>query len=127
MSERFEPRHGLIEIRVKLWGPRGEGVLRFAVDTGATDTLVGTAPLVTLGYDPTQSSDRVRVTTGSGVEFVPRIVLDKIHALGQERTWFPVLCHTRPPSANVDGLLGLDFLRGQALTIDFPDGQIGFR
>jgi hypothetical protein len=29
-----------------------------------------------------------------------------------------------PPGAGVDGLLGLDFLRGQSLTIDFRSGEI---
>ncbi len=35
-----------------------------------------------------------------------------------------VLCHTLPPSATVDGLLGLDFFRGHQLTVDFQTGQI---
>ena len=58
------------------------------------------------------------------MEFVPRITLDKIVALGQERTHFPVLGHTLPPSAGIDGLLGLDFVRGQTLTVDFRTGTI---
>ncbi len=69
-------------------------------------------------------SHRVQVTTGSGVEFVPRIDIAKIKVLGQERTQFSVLSHTLPPSASIDGLLGLDFLRGQTLVIDFRQGTI---
>lgn len=80
--------------------------------------------LVSIGYDPSLVPDRIQVTTGSSVEYVPRLVLSKITALGQERVNFPVLCHTLPPSAGIDGLLGLDFLRGQKLTIDFIQGQI---
>jgi len=68
--------------------------------------------------------ERIQVTTGSGVEFVPRVSLDKIVALGQERTTFPVLGHTLPPSAGIDGVLGLDFVRGQTLTVDFRTGTI---
>lgn len=68
--------------------------------------------------------DRIQVTTGSSVEFVPRVILDRIKTLGQERMGFPVLCHTLPPSAGVDGLLGLDFFRAQCLTIDFRNGQM---
>jgi hypothetical protein len=37
---------------------------------------------------------------------------------------FSVLAHTLPPSAGVDGLLGLDFLRGQVLTVDFRSGRV---
>jgi len=37
---------------------------------------------------------------------------------------FGVLGHTLPPSAGVDGLLGLDFFRGQSLTGDFRVGRV---
>ena len=47
-------------------------------------------------------------------------------AMGQERSQFPVLVHTLPPSASVDGLLGLDFLREQIVKIDFQQGIISF-
>ena len=80
--------------------------------------------LVAVGYDPALAPTRVQVTTGSGVEYVPRLTLSRILALGQERVDFAVLGHTLPPSAGVDGLLGLDFLRGQSLTVDFRTGHV---
>jgi predicted aspartyl protease len=107
-----------------VFGPSGGIVIRLAVDTGATATMINVAPLVSVGYDPSLVSHRVQVTTGSGVEFVPRIDIAKIKVLGQERTQFSVLSHTLPPSASIDGLLGLDFLRGQTLVIDFRQGTI---
>ncbi len=99
-------------------------MLRFALDTGATGTLVNVGVLVSIGYDPALSPERLQVTTGSGVEYAPRITLNKIVALGQERRNFPILCHTLPPSTGVDGLLGLDFFQGLNLSIDFHNGQI---
>jgi predicted aspartyl protease len=119
----FDPRYGLIIVQAELWGPAGSAVLRLALDTGATSTMANVGLLVALGYDPALAPDRVQVTTGSGVEFVPRITLDQIMALGQKRASFPVLGHTLPPSAGVDGLLGLDFFRGQRLVLDFRVGQ----
>ena len=124
MSFPFEPQQGLIIVHAELWGPSGSAVLRLALDTGATGTVVNVGMLVAVGYDPALVPDRIQVTTGSGMEFVPRVILDKIVAVGHERTSFPVLGHTLPPSAGVDGLLGLDFFRGQSLTIDFRDGQV---
>lgn len=124
MSLSFDPRQGLVVVRAELWDPAGSAVLQLALDTGATGTLVNVGMLVAIGYDPALAPDRFQVTTGSGVEFVPRITLDKVVALGQERQGFPVLGHTLPPSAGVDGLLGLDFFRGQTLTIDFHAGEI---
>ena len=50
--------------------------------------------------------------------------ISKIEALGRELTQLPVLAHTLPPSAGVDGVLGLDFLRGQLLSIDFRNGRL---
>ena len=124
MTFGFEPSQGLIIVRAQLMGPSGSAIVRLALDTGATSTLINTGMLVAVGYDPALSPDRVQVTTGSGVEFVPRIKLDKITALGQERSDFAVLCHTLPTSASVDGLLGLDFLRRRKLTIDFNRGEL---
>ena len=86
--------------------------------------MVNAAVLVSLGYDPALAPERIQVTTGSGVEFAPRILVNKISALRQQRLAIPVLCHTLPPSAGVDGLLGLDFMRRQTLTIDFHKGRI---
>lgn len=124
MSFSFDPRQGLIIIQAELEGPSGTAILRLALDSGATGTLINVGMLVSIGYDPSLAPDRVQVTTGSGVEFVARIKLNRISALGQERADFAVLCHTLPSSATVDGLLGLDFLRGQILTIDFGNGEI---
>lgn len=39
---------------------------------------------------------------------------------------FPMLCHTLPPSATVDGLLGLDFFRGERFILDLHKGIIDF-
>ena len=123
MSFPFDPEQGLIVVRAELWGPAGSAVLRLALDTGATVTLVNVGMLVAVGYDPALAPERIQVTTGSGVEFAPRVTLEKISALGQEPTRFPVLGHTLPPSAGVDGLLGLDFFRNRILTLDFRAGE----
>jgi hypothetical protein len=77
-----------------------------------------------LGYDPAKSPDRIQITTASGVESAPRIRVESIDALGKLHRDFPLVCHTLPPSTKVDGLLGLDFLRGSRLVIDFRTGTI---
>jgi predicted aspartyl protease len=123
----FNPRQGLIVVTAQIWGPTGDTVAQLALDTGATSTLVNAAVLLTIGYDPALAPHRVRMTTGSGLEFVPRLTIQKIEALGQGHTNFPLLCHTLPPSASVDGLLGLDYLRSRRLTIDFRTGHITLR
>ena len=97
MTFPFDPAQGLIVVRGDVTGPSGSALLRLALDTGATGTLVNAAMLYALGYDPAVAPDRVEITTGSGVEYAPRISITKLAALGRERNDFPVLCHTLRP------------------------------
>jgi hypothetical protein len=124
MDVPFDPQRGLIVIPTRLWGPSADVVARLALDTGATTTLINWDLVVFIGHDPAGIGPRVQVTTGSGVEFVPQLSLQKIEALGIERLDFAVLCHTLPPSATVDGVLGLDFMRGRRLVVDFRRGAV---
>ncbi len=124
MNYPFNAEQGLVIVRAKLVGPSGNAILRLALDTGATSSMINVAMLVAIGYDPSIEQARHQVTTGSGVEYVPRISLNEINALGRKRVYFPILAHTLPPSAGIDGLLGLDFLRSCRLTADFRDGFI---
>jgi len=124
MMLRFNPKVGLVLVRVELAGPTGLIMLRLALDTGATRTLINAGPPVTVGYDPSLVSDRVQMTTGSGVEFVPKVQTLRLRALRQEQTGFVVLAHTLPSNLGIDGLLGLDFLRRHELTINFRTGRI---
>lgn len=124
MSIHFDRHEGLIIVSVWLWGRGGSGVLQCAWDTGSTNTLISTAALGALGCDLGSAANSVQVTTASGVQLAPQVVVQRIRALGNDRHDFPVLSHSLPPSAGVDGLLGLDFLRGQSLTIDFRSGEI---
>lgn len=124
MSVPFEARSGLVVIDAEVAGPRGTANIRLAVDTGATRTVIDARILSALGYDPTTSADHVEVTTGSGVESVPLVLVEVVKAIGHERHALSMLAHTLPATAGIDGLLGLDFLREQVLTLDFKTGKI---
>ncbi len=124
MNYAFDPTEGIIIISSELKGPSGSVILRLALDTGATRTLINAAMLVSIGYDTSFSQEHIQVTTGSGVEYASVVTLSKFKALNIEMTDFPILCHTLPPSAGVDGLLGLDFFREQVLILDFKNGKI---
>ena len=99
MSFPFDPRQGLVILWAELFGPSGRVRLRLALDTGATGTMINVGHLIAVGYDPALANDRVQVTTGSGVEYVPRVQVSRFKFLGQERALFPILGHTLPPSA----------------------------
>jgi hypothetical protein len=124
MSFPFVGSRGPVIVEASFSGSLGQADLRLILDTGATTSLIRSTLLVAVGYDPNGSPDRVKVTMGNGVELVPRIVLNRLSALGQHRLAWPVLAHSLPSAAGIDGLLGLDFFRGMALTVDFRNGRI---
>jgi len=127
MTTSFDPRQGLVVIRARLWGPLDSAFVRIALDTGATRTLINESIVRVLGYPVEEMSERVQITTGSGIESTPLIVLSRIAALGLERRNLSVICHSLPATASVDGLLGLDFLRKRSLSINFRSGRISLK
>jgi hypothetical protein len=111
VSFPFNVHQGLVLLNAEVTGPSGSTIVRLALDSGATSSLINAASLILVGYDPALFPNRLPVTTGSGVVHVPRIPVVKMRALGQDRFSFPVLCHSLPAGAGIDGLLGLDFFR----------------
>jgi len=124
MSHRFNLQQRLIVIPVRLSGPAGDTIVHLALDTGASGSLVNTEVMVLLGYDPATAPERMQITTGSGIEFCARLSIERIEAVGRTLERFPLLCHTLPPSTQLDGLLGLDFFRGCYLGIDLRIDEI---
>lgn len=119
MTHPFDPKRGVIVVQAELFGPVGSAVLSLALDTGATATMINVAPLAAIGCDLSPSAEFVQVTTGSSVEYVRRVRVDRIKALDHMRDGLPVLAHTLPTSATIDGLLGIDFMQGRKLIVDF--------
>jgi len=124
MSFPFDPTQTAILVRGIVSGPLNRGHARLSLDTGATMTIMTEGLLVNLGYDLAVATIHRQITTASGVETAPEILLLQFEALGQSRAGFPVLCMNLPASAGIDGVLGLDFFRALTLTIDFRAGQI---
>ncbi len=124
MSDRFRTDSGLVLVEAEVSGPSGKVAARLVLDTGATSTTLNVKLLRSIGYDPQDVGEFVRMTTGSAVERVPRLMVNRLSALGRHAIGSRVLAHDLPPGAAVDGLIGLDFLRGSRLTIDFRTGQI---
>ena len=124
MSYRFDPKAGLILVKTKLYGPRGDTIVNLALDTGATWTLISWETAVLVGYDPASIQQRTPITTGSGVEYCPKLNFQAVEALGKAVKNLEVLCHTLPPTSLVDGLLGLNFVRRFDVRLNFKRGYI---
>jgi hypothetical protein len=124
MSEPFNASAGLILVKAKISGPTRTAIATLVLDTGATVTSLNGTVLRFVGYDPDAATDFVSTTTGSIVKRVPRLMVNRLSALGQHAIGLRVVAHDLPTVAAVDGLLGLDFYRKFLLTIDFRAGQI---
>lgn len=123
MNYPFRARRGLIIVFTTVFGPTDKAVFHLALDTGASDTMLRPSKLLAIGYD-FADAPKVGVTMGSGIVQVPDIALSRVEALGQERLDFRVLAHALPPTSTIDGVLGLDFMRDQLLTVNFRIGQL---
>lgn len=124
MSEPFDPAAPLILVQARLWGPGREAGVQLALDTGAVRSVISVEVATVLGFEPAAAAARTRILTASGEVLVPVLVMDRLEAIRQARCAFPVLCHSLPPATRLDGLPGLDFVRGHRLVADFRAGLL---
>jgi len=127
LKYRFDSKAGIILVKTKVSGPRGDAIVNLALDTGATWTLVSWETAVLVGYDPALIQQRTAIITGSGIEYCPKLNLLRVEALGKSVSSLEALCHTLPPTSRVDGLLGLNFLRQFNVGLNFKQGYITIR
>lgn len=123
-GETFNAKQGLVIVSARIFGPSGDALARLAVDTAAIGTVIRPGILESIGYDLAQAPDQVRLVSASDTITVPRLLADRIVALGQERTYMPIIVHALPPATGVDGTLGLDFYRVRRLTVNFRQGRV---
>jgi hypothetical protein len=126
MRTPFNPR-AMVVVSAQILGPLGEGNADLLVDTGAAYSMLSLIVLRAVGYEPDMATDRRTAVTASRPEIIPVLQVQRFRALGKERLNFPVLCHNLPAGLQVDGLLGLDFIRRHRLNLDFISGFISLR
>jgi len=78
LKYQFDPKAGIILVKTKVHGPRGDAIVNLALDTGATWTLVSWETAVLVGYDPASIQQRTAITTGSGIEYCPKLNLLRV-------------------------------------------------
>ena len=107
-----------VKIDEKIWE------YRFAVDTGATISLINSSVMTELGYKQQDSLRTTYTLTASKTETVYEYSLDNIMAIGLIRRNFKVISRSLPMGLGIDGLLGLNFFKDKELTIDFKASEI---
>jgi len=124
MSKTYFDRESPLIIIRGIIKKKNERMLRFALDTGCSRTIIPFETAEAIGCNPAGSSYRTRIIIGSGIEIVPVVKLESIKALGEEVKNLDVACYDLPEEGFVDGLLGLDFLKKFKFIVDFSKGII---
>ena len=120
----FSPHRGAILVEASASGPAESMDLQLILDTGATTSMLSEDVVHHLGYEPDLEPRMIDFTTTGGPATRPIITLNRLSALGQHRLGLDVIVHSIPGDTKVDGLLGLDFLRGHILSINFLSGRL---
>ena len=108
---RFPSPPPLLLVYAELIGPRGRTMLRLALDTGASYTMLPPEKLVTVGYASHMATRTIEILTASGSEWTPLITITSLRFLGHEVKHLDVVSHSLPSTSPVEGLLGLNALQ----------------
>jgi len=120
----FDRKASLIVVPVTIKTETKVWEFRFAVDTGATISLIAASVMKRLGYTTADSLRTTHTLTASKTETVYEYSLDNIMAIGLIRRNFKVISRDLPMGLGIDGLLGLNFFKNKELTIDFRLSEI---
>jgi predicted aspartyl protease len=123
-TSRFDPARPLIYVVGRVWGPLGSERLSLVLDTGASMTLLAPEVLDDLGYSPRDGVARTHITSATSQEPGYTIRVSRFTALGFRCTNFLVHAFDLTDRGDIDGLIGLDYLRQFNYEIRSTDGQI---
>jgi hypothetical protein len=101
-----------------------------AVDTGATHTVIDLTSLLLTGYSVSDNIGIVPLETGKGSIDAYVFKIAEFYALGKKIHNFKVCAYdflSNSVLVNIDGVLGLDFYKGNILNIDFERKRISLK
>jgi len=121
---RFSPDLPVIRVEATLVGPKNFYDVSLILDTGASRSVINAAVLGYIGCAPTTFSRFVMISSATDSIRVPIVKIPRFLCLGVMLDDFEVIAHTIPSPPAFVGLLGIDFLRGREITINFRRGVI---
>ncbi len=119
----FAPELALILVEARVVGPRGAIAGLFVLDTGAVMTTVTPEMADSVGYHPRSGLRRSRVRSAIGEEEGYLVDVAEFTALQVTRRAFPVQVFDLG-YGDIDGLVGMNFLRHLDYEIRSADGRI---
>ena len=116
---------GLLLVYVRLSGPKGSRLVRLALDTGATTTMIPPKAALAVGVNPGRATTFRETLTASGKELIPLVIVPRLQVFESTFRRVTVACHELPSESPIDGLLGLDLLTRLRATIDLTKRSVG--
>ncbi len=110
-----------------LKGQLSDGDISFALDTGASHTVIDLSPLLIAGYEIKDAIGTVQIETAKGILDAYIFRVSELNVLGITRKNMEICSydyfnnHIFP---DFDGVLGLDFLSDNKICIDFRQSII---
>ncbi|MBI4864263.1 MAG: retroviral-like aspartic protease family protein [Candidatus Riflebacteria bacterium] len=121
----FDPKAEAIWVRGTLVGRQGrEQQFLLLVDTGTPETIVDDELAAQIGLDRSQEIGPAHFRGFTGPQKGYYVMADQLQVFGRTVAPFRVACCPCDPEFEIDGLLGLDFLRDTVVTLDFKQGRI---
>jgi predicted aspartyl protease len=120
----FDPSGLMIIVKAHVWGPLRDTDLNLVLDTGSTQTLIQPHIMDALGFNPRDAISITGVYSATGKEQGYTIKVPQFSALGFTRTSFPIHVFDLAEHYEIDGLIGLSFLRHYDYTVRSIAGQI---
>lgn len=115
---------GLLIVYARISGPRGSRLLRLALDTGATTTMIPPQAALAIGLRPARAVGFRETLTASGKEYVSLLAVPRVRLFERTFRHVVVACHELPSESPVDGLLGLDLLTQLKAILDLRNLSI---
>jgi len=96
----------------------------FAIDTGASISLIDMDVLHALGFQKEYAIRTIQTMTASRQETAYEFELPNIKAVGLIRRNFKIISRSLPSGLGIDGLLGLNFFKNKELVINFKSSEV---
>src|SRR5688572_2817647 len=111
-TDKFNPDEGEVWVTVRLFGPLGDRYLNCLLDTGTPVTILHTAITDELGYNASMATGRSRLWGVGGTQEGYRMPVARLETMGLVLDKTEVHCHDLPEKLGVEGLIGMDLLKG---------------
>ena len=120
----LDTSHGIILCKARIAARQQSILLKLAVDTGASITMIPSKAALGIGIDPSKTTRHIEITTANGIILTPIVRIPSFMCFGVEVKNLDVICHNLPPESVVEGLLGLNFLTQAKVVINFAKNII---